>query len=150
MKSFFVFPFLLLMACAASCSLERNKKAQHITYQEFIDKIWDFETHHDSFAFKGNTGVIVDFYASWCGPCMNLLPIMEKLAEEYEGDLTIYKVNVDKEPALAKAFRVKGLPVLYFIPTSGQSIKRYDGLPSESDLRYIIENQLLDHPKEKQ
>ena len=150
MKRIFVFSFLLLMACATSCSLERNKKTRHITYQEFIDKIWDFETYHDSFTFKGNTAVIVDFYASWCGPCMNLLPIIEKLAEEYEGELTIYKVNVDKEPALAKAFRVKGLPVLFFIPTSGKSIKRHDGLPSESDLRYIIENQLLDHPKEKQ
>ena len=148
MKRIFVFSFLLLMACAASCSLERNKKAQHITYQDFIDKIWDFETYHDSFVFKGNTAVIVDFYASWCGPCMNLLPIMEKLAEEYEGELIIYKVNVDKEPALAKAFRVKGLPVLYFIPSSGQFIRRYDGFPTEEYLKNIIENQLLDHPKQ--
>lgn len=150
MKRIFVFSFLLLMACATSCSLEKDKKMQHITYQDYIDKIWDFEKHPDSLVFKGNTAVIIDFYSKNCRPCMALLPIMEKTAEEYEGDLTIYKVNVDKEPALAKAFRVKGLPVLYFIPTSGQSIKRYDGLPSESDLRYIIENQLLDHPKEKQ
>ena len=150
MKRIFVFSFLLLMACATSCSLERNKKARHITYQEFIDKIWDFETHHDSFAFKGNTAVIVDFYASWCGPCMTLLPIMEKLAEEYEGDLTIYKVNVDKEPALAKAFRVKGLPVVYYIPASGSHIKRQDGLPSEESLRTIIEQELLDQPKQEE
>ena len=150
MKRFFVFSFLLLMACATSCSLENDKKMQHITYQEFIDKIWDFETHHDSFAFKGNTAVIVDFYASWCGPCMNLLPIMEKLAEEYEGDLTIYKVNVDKEPALAKAFRVKGLPVVYYIPASGSRIKRQDGLPSEESLRTTIEQELLDQPKQEE
>ena len=150
MKRFFVFSFLLVVACATSCSLERDKKARHITYQEFIDKIWDFETYHDSFAFKGNTAVIVDFYASWCGPCMNLLPIMEKLAEEYEGDLTIYKVNVDKEPALATAFRVKGLPVVYYIPASGSSIKRQDGLPSEESLRTIIEEQLLDKPKQEE
>ena len=148
MKRIFVFSFLLLAVCVTSCTLERNKKAQHITYQDFIDKIWDFKTYPDSFAFKGNTAVIVDYYASWCGPCMNLLPIMEKLAEEYEGELMVYKVNVDKEPTLAKAFRVKGLPVLYFIPSSGQFIRRYDGLPSESDLRDIIENQLLDYPKQ--
>ena len=149
MKRFFVFSFLLVVVCATSCSLGREKKARHITYQEYIDNIWDFEKHPDTFVFKGNTAVIIDFYSKNCRPCMMLLPIMEKMAEDYDGDLTVYKVNVDEEPALAKAFRVKGLPVLFFIPTSGKSIKRHDGLPSESDLRYIIENQLLDHSKQK-
>ena len=149
MKRFFVLSFLLLMACATSCSLERDKKARHITYQEYIDKIWDFEKHPDTFVFKGNTAVIIDFYSKNCRPCMMLLPIMEKMAEEYEGDLTIYKVNVDEETRLAHMFKVKGLPVVYYIPASGSRIKRQDGLPSEESLRTIIEEQLLDKPKQK-
>ena len=63
MKRFFVFSFLLVVVCATSCSFERVKKARHITYQEYIDKIWDFEKHPDTFVFKGNTAVIVDFYS---------------------------------------------------------------------------------------
>ncbi len=150
MKRIFVFSFLLLMACAASCSLEKDKKMQHITYQDYIDKIWDFEKHPDSLVFKGNTAVIIDFYSKSCRPCMMLLPIMEKMAEEYEGNLTIYKVNVDEEPALTKAFRVKGLPVVYYIPASGSRIKRQDGLPSEESLRTIIEQELIDKPKQEE
>ena len=122
---------------------------QHITYQDYIDKIWDFEKHPDSLVFKGNTAVIIDFYSKSCRPCMMLLPIMEKMAEEYEGDLTIYKVNVDEETRLAHMFKVKGLPVVYYIPASGSRIKRQDGLPSEESLRTIIEEQLLDKPKQK-
>ena len=149
MKRFFVFSFMLLVVCATSCSLGREKKARHITYQEYIDKIWDFEKHPDTFVFKGNTAVIIDFYSKNCRPCMMLLPIMEKTAEEYEGDLTIYKVNVDEETRLAHVFNVKGLPVVYYIPASGSRIKRQDGLPSEESLRTIIEEQLLDKPKQK-
>lgn len=149
MKRFFVFSFMLLVVCATSCSLGREKKARHITYQEYIDKIWDFEKHPDTFVFKGNTAVIIDFYSKNCRPCMMLLPIMEKMAEEYEGDLTIYKVNVDEETRLAHMFKVKGLPVVYYIPASGSRIKRQDGLPSEESLRTIIEEQLLDKPKQK-
>ena len=150
MKRFFVFSFLLVVVCATSCSLERDKKARHITYQEYIDKIWDFEKHPDTFVFKGNSAVIVDFYSKRCRPCMKLLPIMEKMAEEYEGNLTVYKVNVDEETRLAHMFKVTGLPVVYYIPASGSRIKRQDGLPSEESLRTIIEQELLDKPKQKE
>lgn len=150
MKKALLFSFLLLMVCTTACSLEKDKKVQHITYQGYLDKIWDFEKHPDSFTFKGNTAVIIDFYSKRCRPCMQLLPIMEKMAEDYEGDLTVYKVNVDEEKALAHVFKVTGLPVYYCIPASGSRIKRYDGLPSEAKLRQIIEMQLLDKPKQEE
>ena len=146
-KAIFV-SFLFLMACTTACSLGKDKKVQHITYKDFLDKIWDFEKHPDSLVFKGNTAVIIDYYSKRCRPCMELLPIMEKMAEEYEGNLTIYKVNVDEETGLAHVFKVKGLPVIYRIPASGKYIKRHDGLPSEESLRRIIEMELLDKPKQ--
>ena len=149
MKKAILFSLLLLVGFA-SCSLEKDKKMQHIIYQDFLDKIWDFEKHPDSFVFKGNTAVIIDYYSKRCRPCMELLPIMEKMAEDYDGDLTVYKVNVDEEKALAHVFKVTGLPVIYFIPASGSRIKRYDGLPSEESLRTIIEQELLDQPKQEE
>ena len=145
MRKTLVFSILLILAGATACS---ESKVQNITYQDYLDKIWDFEQHHDTFAFKGNTAVIIDYYSKSCRPCMELLPIMEKMAKEYEGNLTIYKVNVDEETGLAHMFKVKGLPVIYFIPASGKYIKRHDGLPSEANLRQIIEKQLLDMPKQ--
>ena len=55
--------------------------------------------------------VLVDFYADWCGPCRRVAPIMEKLAEEYDGKLLVYKVNTDQERGLSAAFQVKSIPM---------------------------------------
>ena len=130
---------LLLMAGMAACGPE--EKTQPLTYQGFIENIWDFETYPEDFVFKGSTPIIVDFYANWCGPCRKLLPLMEKMATEYDGKIAIYKVDVDKEKALANFFMVKGLPV-FFIFSTDSNFKRYTGTPTESEFRELIEQEL--------
>lgn len=117
-------------------------KVQHITYQDFLSKIWDFEKDSDAFVFKGKTAVIVDFYADWCGPCRRVAPIMEKLANEYDGKLTIYKVNVDQEKELASAFQVRSIPTVLFIPKNGQPMMDV-GARQEQEYRKIVEEQLI-------
>lgn len=144
MKKTLVF-LLLLMAGMAACGPE--EKTQPLSYQGFIENIWDFETHPEDFVFKGSTPIIVDFYANWCGPCRKLLPLMETMANEYEGKITIYKVDVDKEQALANFFQVKGLPTFFIFSING-IFKRYDGLPTEIELRGLIEEQLVDLSKQ--
>lgn len=59
--------------------------------------------------------VLVDFWAAWCGPCKMLSPIIEQLAEEYEGRAKICKVNVDAEPELASAFNISSIPTVMVI-----------------------------------
>lgn len=134
-----LFLLLLLMAGMASCG--HKEKTQPLTYQGFLDNVWDFEAHPDDFVFKGSTPIIVDFYATWCGPCRKLLPLMETMAHEYEGKITIYKVDVDKEKPLANFFQVKGLPVFFIFSTDGL-FKRYNGTPTETEFRGIIEEEL--------
>ena len=95
----------------------------------------DFQT-----TIENNKNVLIDFYADWCGPCQTLLPTVHKLAEEFEGEVSIRKVNVDQNQELAAAFGVRSIPTLVQI-SGGKEINRIVGLVSEQDLRSRIEQQ---------
>jgi len=83
---------------------------------------------------ENNKKVLIDFYADWCGPCQTLLPTVHKLAEEFEGDVIIKKVNVDQNGELAAQFGVRSIPTLVYL-SKGKEISRQNGLVSENDLR---------------
>ena len=66
-------------------------------------------------ALRSAQPVLVDFWASWCGPCRMLAPIVAEIAEEYDGRVRVGKVNVDEQPELAAAFRVDSIPTVAVI-----------------------------------
>ena len=80
---------------------------------------------------------VVDFWASWCGPCRMLSPIVEELAGEMSG-VKFAKVNVDEEPTLANAFRVDAIPTLVFMK-DGKAVGQAVGLQGKDALRAMIE-----------
>ena len=95
-------------------------KVVHITKADFLKKVYDFEKNPDEWKYLGSQPAIVDFYADWCGPCRQLSPVLDELAKEYSGKLTIYKVNVDNERGLATFFGIRSIPTLLFIPMKGK------------------------------
>lgn len=116
-------------------------KVVHITKADFLKKVYDFEKNPDEWKYLGSQPAIVDFYADWCGPCRQLSPVLDELAKEYSGKLTIYKVNVDNERGLATFFGIRSIPTLLFIQMKGKP-QRSLGALSKTELKGIIKDVL--------
>lgn len=80
---------------------------------------------------NGDKPVLFDFYADWCGPCQTLLPIVGELAEQHKDDFVIAKINVDKNPELARHYGVRNIPALFFV-NNGTVQERLVGLQSKT------------------
>ena len=85
--------------------------------------------------------VVVDFWAEWCGPCKKLSPILEEVADELDGEVTIAKVNVDEERNLGAMFQIMSIPnVLIF--NNGEKVDEFVGLSSKDDIVAQVKEQL--------
>ena len=104
---------------------------EHLTTQTFRDKVFNYEENKD-WKFAGNLPALVDFYADWCGPCKMVAPILEELADEYDGKLHIYKVDTEQERDLAAMFGIQSIPSLLFIPKDGQPQMAMGALPKDT------------------
>lgn len=110
----------ICMACGGGSGTKSEKmEIKHLTKAEFLNRVYDYEASPSRFELKGDKPVLVDFYASWCGPCKMMAPILEEIAKEYEGKIDVYKVNVDDEQELSAKFNIRSIPTLLFIPKGG-------------------------------
>lgn len=83
------------------------------------------------------TPVLVDFWATWCGPCKTLGPMLEKLAGEYHGAFELAKVDVDKEQQIAAAFQIRSVPTVFLVK-GGQIVDGFPGAVPEGQLREFL------------
>lgn len=84
------------------------------------------------------TPVVIDFWAEWCGPCKQLSPVLEKLAQEYAGAWMLAKVDVDSNQRLAQMFRVQGIPMVFAV-VGGQPLDAFTGVVPEEQLRQWLD-----------
>ena len=92
--------------------------------------------------YLGDKPAIIDFFATWCGPCKALSPILEEVADKYKDQIYVYKVDVDQQEELAALFNIRSVPSLLFTPMEGKP-KMGRGVMPKSDLEYAIKSVLL-------
>jgi thioredoxin 1 len=90
---------------------------------------------------KATGPVLVDFWAEWCGPCRAIGPALEEIAGEYQGKLTIAKVNVDENPVTPNTYEVRGIPTLILFKDGKPAAKQVGALP-KSRLKEWIANSI--------
>lgn len=91
---------------------------------------------------ESDTPVLVDFWASWCPPCKQTEPLIDRLAEEYKDKAVIAKLNVDQSPGTAASYDIKGVPT-FILFRSGEVVDRKVAAQPESQLRKMLESALL-------
>lgn len=115
---------------------------QNLTMADFKKQIMDFEANPQEWKYLGDKPAIIDFYATWCGPCKATAPVLDKIAEKYDGRINVFKVDVDKEQELAALFGVRSIPSLLFIPMS-EKPQMATGAMMQNDFERAIANILL-------
>jgi thioredoxin 1 len=123
-----VFNLLLLLGCEKPSAMnESTANVMHIAQGEFADQVT-----------RATGPVVVDFYATWCGPCRELSPMLDAAAGSFTNKIKFFKVNVDESPGLAQNFQIQAIPAVLFFK-DGKLVDRITGLPAEADLKLKLD-----------
>jgi thioredoxin len=145
MKKLFITVLVLSTFLVASYGQQKKETSNtgiHLTNEQFKKMVFNYETNKE-WKYLGNKPAIIDFYASWCGPCRIMTPRLEEIAKEYAGKIIVYKVDTDKEQALSANMGIQSLPTLVFIPQSGKPQASLGAIPKESLVKAIHEVLLI-------
>ena len=112
---------------------------QQLTAAAFRKNIMDYAADSARWQYLGDRPAVIDFYATWCGPCRSMTPIVEEAAKRYAGDVVFYKVDIDEETELAQFFGIQSIPFFLFIPMQGTPSAQTGAMDAKSFDRMVRE-----------
>ena len=131
---------LCVLGLVSALDAQEKKGVMTLSSKEFKTKVYDISAKNPE--YLGSKPAIVDFYASWCGPCRAISPVLEELAKEYGDKIVIYKVDVDASRDIAQAFGIRSIPAVLIIPMKGEAQMTVGGR-SKEDFKKQIDTILL-------
>jgi|TARA_B100002003_G_scaffold191571_1_gene180680 thioredoxin 1 len=106
------------------------------------EKVQTFtDENFDSTVVGAEGPVLVDFWAEWCGPCRQMAPAVEALASDYDGKVTVGKLNVDEHPNVAQRFSIRGIPTLLLF-NGGEVVDQLVGVADDSKLKSMLDKHI--------
>ncbi|MGI6218509.1 MAG: thioredoxin domain-containing protein [Bacteroidaceae bacterium] len=160
-QTFFLVSLCLALTVAAGCSnkssngqpaaaadsaqaqapaQQKSIQSTYITQEELRTKLFDYTAKE--FSFLGERPCVLDIYATWCGPCKQLAPVLDELATELAGQVDFYKLDGEKEADAASAIGVRAYPTLLLMAPGKKPILQVGSLPKDV-LRQLIQKELL-------
>ena len=138
---------IIFTAWASEPNNAKNSKTIVLNTKSFSEKVFDFNNETE-WKYKGDKPAIIDFWDAWCGPCRRVAPLLEEIAAEYGGEIYVYKVNVDEEVELARAFGIRSIPTILFVPMEGTPQASLGAVP-KNQLKKSVETLLLNKEETK-
>jgi len=128
---------LLMLGALASCG-RSNPYIESATSHDspFLGKVGDAD--FDKEVLEHGQPVLVDFWATWCGPCLTMAPIVEELAQEHTDRVKVVKMDVDQNPETARAYGISAIPT-FIVFNEGKEVTRYTGSTSKRGLESMLE-----------
>ena len=123
---------------AQALEASRSSTVESLTKDSFLQKVFNYEQNKE-WKFEGKLPCIIDFYADWCGPCKMVEPILQELAQEYQGKLNIYRVDTQAQQELAATFGIQSIPSILFVPLKDKPQMAVGALPKETLKKAINE-----------
>lgn len=106
-------------------------EVKQLSKKDFLEKVYNYEKNPTEWKFQSSRPCVIDFYATWCGPCKMLAPVFQEVGNEFENKANFYKIDIDESLDIARQFSVSTVPTV-IIFKNGEPVERLVGfMPKE-------------------